>query len=120
MPTIDSRPKFDPTVYKLLKRIQERIDYPVSIAGVPNKRLVELIVDAIKETGDSLGTPVFRIDTGFAIYQNGRQLPIFKKSFEEYLAWVAKDFGIGEETVYDIPFRNMLFGCAWHGLVPEE
>jgi hypothetical protein len=52
----------------------------------------------------------------FYIYQNGNPILITNKNLEWLLAGIAIDFGIDREFVFDIPFRNNLFGRCWREL----
>ena len=110
----------DRQVFKLLMAIKDQIQPPEAIGWMKKEELIAYIVDQIKEIGDQLNTPLFRINNCFAIYFNGTRLDVHKKGFQEFLAWVGKHIGVDDEIVYDIPFRNQLFGRAWRELKPEE
>lgn len=71
-------PKTDDRVFKLLKRIKNSIVAPPSIPGFSNNDLITLIINQIKETGDRINTPIFRIENKFVIYYLDEPLEIPK------------------------------------------
>lgn len=112
--------RFDREVFKILMAIKKEVIPPHSLVGMPEGDLVALVVDSIREVSDKLGIPIFRIKNEVFIYQESRPLTIPKKPFEEFLAWVALHLGIEKELVYNIPFRNQLYGRMWRVMAPAE
>ena len=113
-------PIIDKQVFNLLQGIKNSISIPASISGFSNNDLIAFIIDQIKDTGDRLNTPIFRIENKFFIYHLDEPLLIPNKNFEEFLKWCSREIGMEEDVLLHVTFRNQLFGRAWRVLKPEE
>jgi hypothetical protein len=99
-------------------RIRNEFKPPIPLP-TSRAKIVDEIVQQIKDASDRLNTPIFREQRKFFIYCRNEPIEISRSAFEWYLIWVAGDFGVDQAIAKDISFRNMLFGACWRSLAPE-
>jgi len=78
-----------------------------------------LVTDQIKEVGDRLELPIFRIENRFVLYEKDQPIIIPNRSLEKFLLLVCEHLGVEKELMESIPFRNQLFGRCWRTFAPE-
>jgi hypothetical protein len=120
MQTAIKQERFTPVAFKLLGNIRRKLNPLAVNEHYSNSQLVDEIIKQIRTISDELGTPIFRVDQKFIIYEGNKEFDILKSSMHEYLRWCAKDFGISETLAYERAFGDMLFGCAYRVLAPEQ